>query len=306
MSLTDQPPGTSPETEADFDANMARIGHAVPAGRRKGLLAAYTDMRRQAALIRQEPIEAAAREQRRTRSRSCHRSFRRRRESGMLPLNGLSIAAAGAALRAGKITSRALTEDALARVAALDPKLNAFILVLRDRALAEADAADADFKSGRDRGPFHGIPYGLKDIYDLAGTPTTCHSKTAARCGSPRRPAASAAKLRRQRRVPACSAMTHSEFAIGGRSFDLPFPPARNPWDLERMPGGSSSGSAAAVASGICRMAMGSDTGGSIRGPAAWCGTVGLKKPGARARIAARRLSAVLHARSLRPVDVDG
>lgn len=193
----------------------------------------------------------------------------------MSALNELSIAAAGAALRAGKIKARALTADALARVAALDPKLNAFILVLRDRALTEADAADADFKSGRDRGPFQGIPYGLKDIYDLAGTPTTCHSKLRLDAIA-KTDSVVAAKLRDGGAVLLGKLATH-EFAIGGPSFDLPFPPARNPWDLERMPGGSSSGSAAAVASGICRMAMGSDTGGSIRGPAAWCGTVGLK-----------------------------
>lgn len=193
----------------------------------------------------------------------------------MSGLDELPIAAAGRALRAGTITSRALTEDALARVAALDPKLNAFIVVSKESALAAADAADADFRAGRDLGPMQGIPYGLKDIYDLEGLPTTCHSRLRLDAVA-KTDSVVAAKLRRGGAVVLGKLATH-EFAIGGPSFDLPFPPARNPWDLERMPGGSSSGSAAAVAAGICRMAMGSDTGGSIRGPAAWCGTVGLK-----------------------------
>lgn len=193
----------------------------------------------------------------------------------MSALNELSIADAGKALRGGKITSRQLTEDALARIGALDAKLNAFIVVSRDRALADADAADAGFKAGKDHGPFQGIPYGLKDIYDSAGYPTTCHSKLRLDAVA-KSDSVVAAKLRKSGGVHLGKLSTH-EFAIGGPSFDLPFPPARNPWDLDRMPGGSSSGSAAAVAAGICRMAMGSDTGGSIRGPAAWCGTVGLK-----------------------------
>lgn len=193
----------------------------------------------------------------------------------MTSLYELSIAEAGRALREGKTTSRALTEDALRRIAAIDPKLNAFIVVTRERALADADAADAAFKAGLDRGPFQGIPYGLKDIYDTEGIATTCHSKLRQHV-VPKADSVVARKLRDGGGVLLGKLATH-EFAIGGPSFDLPFPPARNPWNTDHAPGGSSSGSAAAVAAGLCRMAMGSDTGGSIRGPAAWCGTVGLK-----------------------------
>ncbi len=191
------------------------------------------------------------------------------------PFHELSISDAGAALRQGKVTSLALTKHALARIKVLDPKINAFITVTKERALADAARADTELKAGHDHGPFLGIPYGLKDIYDTAGIRTTCHSKLRADV-VPRHDSVVAAKLKQGGGVLLGKLATH-EFAIGGPSFDLPFPPARNPWDLDRMPGGSSSGSAAAVAAGICRMAMGSDTGGSIRGPAAWCGLVGHK-----------------------------
>ncbi len=187
----------------------------------------------------------------------------------------LSIAEAGRRLRAKEVTSAALTQEALDKVAALDPALNAFITVTKDRALADAQRADAAFAAGQDQGPLQGIPYALKDIYDTAGIRSTCHSKLRLDV-VPAEDGFAAAKLRAGGGVLIGKLATH-EFAIGGPSFDLPFPPARNPWDRERMPGGSSSGSAASVAAGIVRMAMGSDTGGSIRGPAAYCGTVGMK-----------------------------
>ncbi len=186
-----------------------------------------------------------------------------------------SIAAMGRQLRAGQTTAEALARAALDRVAAQDGALHAFITLTADRALADARRADAAFAAGRDGGPFQGIPYALKDIYDTGGIRTTCHSKLrqdvvpAADC-------VVAAKLAAAGGVLLGKLATH-EFAIGGPSFDLPFPPARNPWNLEHFTGGSSSGSGAAVAAGLVRMAMGSDTGGSIRGPAAYCGTVGLK-----------------------------
>ena len=193
----------------------------------------------------------------------------------MSDLTALPIAEAGRQIRAGAITSEALTRAALDRIHALEPKLNAFIRVMADRALEDARRADAELAAGRDRGPLHGIPYGLKDIYDSEGVPTTCHSRlrldAVAKADS-----VVAAKLREAGGVLTGKLATH-EFAIGGPSFDLPFPPARNPWNLEYIPGGSSSGSAAAVASGMMRAAMGSDTGGSIRGPASYCGLIGLK-----------------------------
>jgi aspartyl-tRNA(Asn)/glutamyl-tRNA(Gln) amidotransferase subunit A len=187
----------------------------------------------------------------------------------------LSIADMGRMLRAGSVTAEALAHDALARVAARDGTLNAFVLVTEERALADARRADDELKSGRDRGPFHGIPYALKDIYDTAGLRTTCHSKLRVE-HVPNQDSVVAAKLKDAGGVMLGKLATH-EFALGGPSFDLPFPPARNPWNTEHITGGSSSGSAAAIASGIVRMAMGSDTGGSIRGPAAYCGTVGIK-----------------------------
>jgi aspartyl-tRNA(Asn)/glutamyl-tRNA(Gln) amidotransferase subunit A len=187
----------------------------------------------------------------------------------------LSIAEMGRQLRAGTITSEALARDALARVAARDDALHAFVLVTQDRALEDARRADAELKAGKDRGPFHGIPYALKDIYDTAGIRTTCHSKLRVDI-VPKHDSVAAARLREAGGVLLGKLATH-EFAIGGPSFDLPFPPARNPWNPAHVTGGSSSGSGTAVASRMVRMAMGSDTGGSIRGPAAWCGTVGIK-----------------------------
>ncbi|MBN8906197.1 MAG: amidase, partial [Rhodospirillales bacterium] len=187
----------------------------------------------------------------------------------------LSIAEMGRALRAGSVTAVALAEDALGRVAARDPGLHAFLEVTRDRALADARAADADLAAGRDHGPFHGIPYALKDIYDTAGIRTTCHSRLRLD-NVPTEDSVAAARLRAAGGVLLGKVATH-EFALGGPSFDLPFPPARNPWNPEHVTGGSSSGSATAIAARMVRMAMGSDTGGSIRGPAAWCGLVGIK-----------------------------
>ena len=187
----------------------------------------------------------------------------------------LSIAEMGRMLRAGTITAEKLVRDSLARVAALDGKLHAFVLLTEDRALADARRADDELKSGRDRGPFHGIPYALKDIYDTAGIRTTCHSKLRVD-HVPKEDSVAAARLREAGGVLLGKLATH-EFAIGGPSFDLPFPPARNPWNSDHVTGGSSSGSGTAIASRMVRMATGSDTGGSIRGPAAWCGTVGIK-----------------------------
>jgi aspartyl-tRNA(Asn)/glutamyl-tRNA(Gln) amidotransferase subunit A len=187
----------------------------------------------------------------------------------------LSIAEAGRKLRDGAITSTALTEDALARIGAIDPALDSFITVTADRARADAAAADANFAKGIDNGPMQGVPYALKDIYDTAGIRSTCHSKLRVD-NVPAADSVVETKFKAQGAVLLGKLATH-EFALGGPSFDLPFPPARNPWNREHIPGGSSSGSGAAVAAGLVRMAMGSDTGGSIRGPAAYCGTVGLK-----------------------------
>ena len=190
-------------------------------------------------------------------------------------LHELSIAEAGRRLRTGTLSSVTLTQHCLARIAALDPSLHAFVLVTKDRALKDADRAERELKAGVDRGPMHGIPYALKDIYATAGIPTTCHSKLLLD-NVPAEDCVVEAKLKSGGAVLLGKLATH-EFALGGPSFDLPFPPARNPWNRDHFTGGSSSGSGAAVAAGLVRIAMGSDTGGSIRGPAFYCGTVGLK-----------------------------
>ena len=189
--------------------------------------------------------------------------------------SSMSVAAMGAALRAGTVTSVQLTQQALAVIDAKDPALHAFVLLTRDRALADAARADEELKAGKDRGPFHGIPHALKDIYDTAGIRTTCHSKLRLNV-VPDADSIVAQRFKDGGAVLLGKLATH-EFALGGPSFDLPFPPARNPWNPDHITGGSSSGSGAAIASGMVRVAMGSDTGGSIRGPAAWCGLAGIK-----------------------------
>ncbi len=187
----------------------------------------------------------------------------------------LSIVEMGQVLRSGAVTSVQLTQDALGRIAAQDGALHAFVLLTEDQALAQAARADAELKAGHDRGPFHGIPHALKDIYDTAGIRTTCHSKLRLD-NIPAENSVVAARFEAGGAVLLGKLATH-EFALGGPSFDLPFPPARNPWNPDHITGGSSSGSATAIASRMVRVAMGSDTGGSIRGPAAWCGLVGIK-----------------------------
>ena len=193
----------------------------------------------------------------------------------MMGTHDLSIAEMGRMLRARSVTAETLARDALARIAGRNDTLHAFVLVTEERALADARRADSELRAGPDRGPLHGVPYALKDIYDTAGIRTTCHSKLRVD-HVPLEDSAAAARLREAGGVLLGKLATH-EFAIGGPSFDLPFPPARNPWNPDHVTGGSSSGSGTAIASRMVRVAMGSDTGGSIRGPAAWCGTVGIK-----------------------------
>ena len=187
----------------------------------------------------------------------------------------LSIAELGRRLRRREVTSRQITAAALARTDDLEGAIHAFIRIEADAALAAADEADQEISHGIDRGPMHGIPYALKDVYDAAGLPTTCHSRLrldhVAQTDS-----AVTERFRKGGAILLGKLATH-EFAFGGPSFDLPFPPARNPWNPDRIPGGSSSGPAAAVAAGYVRVPAGSCTGGSIRGPAAGCGVVGLK-----------------------------
>ena len=193
----------------------------------------------------------------------------------MTALHYLTIAEAAAKLRSGEVTSSELVEASLDRIAETDGTLNAVITLLADEARAMAAQADGEIADKRWRGPLHGIPIGHKDIYSTAGVRTTCHSRLLAE-NVPAEDAETVARLKAAGAIVVAKLATH-EFAFGGPSYDLAWPPARNPWNPEHVPGGSSSGSGAAVAAGLCAAAMGSDTGGSIRSPAGLCGIVGLK-----------------------------
>ncbi len=183
----------------------------------------------------------------------------------------LTIAEASRAIDDGSLSPVALTEAYLDRIAALDGELHSFVLVLRDQAITAARALAGEPA----RGALHGIPIGLKDIYKTSGIRTTAGSRRYLD-HVPDEDAETWVRLRAAGAILLGKQETH-EFAIGGPDFTLPFAPARNPWNTAHYPAGSSSGSAAAVAAGLCAAAMGSDTGGSIRGPAAYCGIVGLK-----------------------------
>lgn len=187
----------------------------------------------------------------------------------------LSVAEAAELISTRRLSPVELTRAYLDRIERLNGALYAYVRVLHDAALAAARAAEAEITTGRYLGPLHGIPIGLKDIYDTAGVATEGGSKLC--LGRTPAEDATTTRLLRQAGAILLGKLTTWEFAIGGTAFDTPFPPARNPWNLERDPAGSSSGSGAAVAAGLCAAAMGSDTGGSIRWPAAWCGLAGLK-----------------------------
>lgn len=185
------------------------------------------------------------------------------------------IAEAAAAFRAKRLSPVELARDCLDRIARLDPALDAFVAVTADRALADARAAEARLMRGEARGPLDGIPFAHKDIVATAGIETTCCSRLL-QGNVPAADATVAARLAEAGTVLLGKLTTH-EFALGGPSFDLPTPPARNPWDTARFTGGSSSGSGAALAAGLVLGATGSDTMGSIRSPAQLCGITGLK-----------------------------
>jgi aspartyl-tRNA(Asn)/glutamyl-tRNA(Gln) amidotransferase subunit A len=186
-----------------------------------------------------------------------------------------TIAEASALIAAKKLSPVELTKACLDRLHATEATLHAFVLPTEDRALADAKAAEAAMMKGGPIGPLHGIPIGLKDIVDTAGIETTCGSKILAG-NVPVADAACAARLAAAGTVLMGKLTTH-EFADGGPSFDLPKPPAHNPWNPEHFTAGSSSGTGAAVAAGVILCGIGTDTGGSIRGPAALCGIAGLK-----------------------------
>lgn len=186
-----------------------------------------------------------------------------------------TIAQAAALIAAKKLSPVELTQDCLKRVHAMDGTLHAFVLLTEERALSEAKSAEAAIMASGPKSPLHGIPIGLKDIVDTKGLPTTCQSAIL-QDNIPETDATCAVKLAEAGSVLMGKLTTH-EFADGGPSFDLPKPPAVNPWNPEHFTAGSSSGTGAAVASGMILCGIGTDTGGSIRGPAALCGIAGIK-----------------------------
>jgi aspartyl-tRNA(Asn)/glutamyl-tRNA(Gln) amidotransferase subunit A len=186
-----------------------------------------------------------------------------------------TIAEAARRIAAKQLSPVELAKTHLDRIRRLDPDLNAFLLVTEERALADAKAAEARQMSGALRGRLDGIPIAHKDIYNTAGIRTTAHSKQLEH-NVPTRDAHTVSKWADAGTVMLGKLATH-EFAFGGPSFDLPWPPARNPWNRDHFTAGSSSGTGAAVAAGLILGGTGSDTGGSIRGPAALCGIAGIK-----------------------------
>ena len=186
----------------------------------------------------------------------------------------LTIAEAGRLIATKRISPVELVREMLARIEARNPQLGAFLLVTERQALAAARSAERAVTAGR-HSPLLGIPVAYKDIFETAGVRTTAHSRILAD-NVPEQDATVVRRLHEAGAVMLGKLATH-EFAIGGPAFDLPWPPARNPWDTRRYTGGSSSGSGAAVAAGLTLGALGSDTGGSIRLPAAYCGIAGLK-----------------------------
>ncbi|MCY4639257.1 MAG: amidase [Chloroflexi bacterium] len=193
----------------------------------------------------------------------------------MTDLAWMGITEASSLMRGRELSPVEYVEALFRRADALDDRLHAYIHPTREIALRSAREAEAEIAAGRYRGTLHGIPYGLKDIIDYAGVPTTAHS-TLLEGNVPDRDAAVTERLTAAGCVLMGKMATH-EFALGGPSWDLPWPPPRNPWNTDHFTGGSSSGSAAAVAAGLLPAALGTDTGGSVRGPASLCGIVGMK-----------------------------
>lgn len=193
----------------------------------------------------------------------------------MSEMHWLEAGEAARLIAAKKLSPVELTKALLARIEKYDGGLNAFLTLRPEQSLADAKAAEDAVMRGDDLGPLHGVPYALKDIIDAEGWPTTAHSRllvdNVATADAP-----VTAKLRAAGGILMGKLSTH-EFALGGPSFDLPWPPARNAWGRNYSPGGSSSGSGAAVAAGFVPIALGSDTGGSVRNPASMNGLLGMK-----------------------------
>jgi len=190
-------------------------------------------------------------------------------------LTQLDITQAADLLRTRQLSSLELTRAYLQRIERLNPRLRAYITVTSDDAERQARQADAELASGAYHGPLHGIPLGIKDLFDVGGVPTTFGSKIL-KANVATEDAALVADLKHAGAVILGKHNLH-EFAFGITSENPHFGAVRNPWNTDRVPGGSSGGTAAAVAAGLCAAGIGSDTGASIRAPASFCGVVGLK-----------------------------
>jgi aspartyl-tRNA(Asn)/glutamyl-tRNA(Gln) amidotransferase subunit A len=177
-------------------------------------------------------------------------------------------------LKRKELSAVALARTYLDRVERFDHRLRAYITVCRDRALAEAERADLALRRGERLGPLHGVPFAVKDQFSTAGVRTTQGSRLFAE-HTPAEDATAVARLRAGGMI-LLGKLNLTEFALGGTQ-EFPFGQPRNPWRLDRDPGGSSAGSGIATAAALCGVSLGEDTGGSVRGPAAWCGVVGLR-----------------------------
>jgi len=192
------------------------------------------------------------------------------------PLHDLTLTQLGARIRSGTLSPVALAEHLLARIRQLDGKLGAFRMVLADRALAQAKAAETAIKAGVDLGPLHGLPYVAKDLFDVRGYPTTAGTRLLAKAIATRDSAVTQ-KLDRTGMVLLGKTNT-VQFAYGGVGINSDHGTPHNPWNsTPHAPGGSSSGTGVAVSAGLAPFGLGTDTGGSVRIPAALCGVVGLK-----------------------------